>query len=157
VKKTCSDHNCPRQSIERRTLLKGTAAGTLLLALPVACNNTVSPPSGPVSAGNVSATSVGALLDVPGEAVILGRDGGGLYAMSAACTHAGCMLAIVGATGNEELSCPCHGSLFDADGAVNRGPAQAPLQHYLVEVVADGSITIHGEQPVAADARTKVA
>ncbi len=137
--------------------MKGTAAGSLLLALPVSCNNTVSPPTGPVSAGNVSAISAGTLHAVPGEAVILARDSGGLYAMSAACTHEGCMLSVTSAAGAEELSCPCHGSLFDANGDVTRGPARASLQHYQVDVAADGSITIQGGSPVSADARTAVA
>lgn len=153
--KKCPDHTCPRQiSLERRTLLKGSAAGSLLLALPVSCNSTVSPPTGPVPAGNVSAVTVGTLRAVPGEAVILGRDSDGLYAMSAACTHAGCMLSVTSAGGTEELSCPCHSSLFDANGAVTRGPARTDLQHFQVDVAADGSITIQGGQPVSPETRT---
>jgi Rieske Fe-S protein len=156
--KKCNGHDCPRLAVQRRTLLKGGAAGTVLLALPVSCiNNTVTPPTGPVGAGNVSALTVGSLRAVPGEAVILGRDAGGLYAMSAACTHAGCMLDVFSAGSGEELSCPCHGSLFDANGEVTRGPARAPLQHYQVDVAADGTITIQGGTPVSAEARTPVA
>jgi Rieske Fe-S protein len=154
--KKCPGHDCSRRSLERRTLLKGGAAGSLLLVLPVACNNTVTPPTGPVAAGNVSAITVGKLQAVPGEAVILGRDSGGLYAMSAACTHAGCMVSVVDLPSVEELSCPCHGSLFDANGAVTRGPARTSLQHYQVDVAADGTITIQGGMPVSADARTAV-
>jgi Rieske Fe-S protein len=154
--KKCQGHDCPRLAIARRTLLKGGAAGSLLLALPVACNNGVTPPSGPVAAGNVSSIVVGSLLAVGGEAVVLGRDADGLYAMSAACTHAGCMLSVVNGGGAEELSCPCHGSLFDANGEVTRGPARAPLPHFQVDVAADGSITIQGGVTVSADARTPV-
>jgi Rieske Fe-S protein len=153
--KKCSGHECPRlRSIQRRTLLKGGAAGTVLLALPVSCNNTVSPPTGPVGAGNVSALAVGSLEAVPGEVVILGRDAGGVYAMSAACTHAGCMLSVAS---NEELSCPCHASLFDANGEVTRGPARTPLQHFRVDIAPDGTITVQGGVPVSADTRTPVA
>jgi Rieske Fe-S protein len=137
-------------------LLKAGAAGSVLLALPVACNNAVTPPTGPVGAGNVSAIAIGALLAVAGETVILGRDSGGLYAMSAACTHAGCPVSVISAGSAEELSCPCHGSLFDANGQVRRGPARAPLQHYQVDVAADGSITVQGGIPVSADTRTMV-
>jgi cytochrome b6-f complex iron-sulfur subunit len=138
-------------------LLKTTAIGPLLLALPAGCNNgVVSPPSGPVAAGNVSETKVGVLSAVTGAAVILGRDAGGLYAMSASCTHAGCLLAVTGAEGAEQLYCPCHGSLFDASGDVTRGPARAALPHYRVDVAADGSITIQGGEPVAPDTRMPV-
>ena len=155
--KKCPDHNCVHRSVERRTVLKGGAAASLLLALPVACNNTVSPPTGPVSAGNVSATVIGQLTAVPGEAVFLGRDADGLYAVSAACTHAGCMLDSTGPSGAEKLSCPCHGSLFDANGAVLRGPAGTPLPHFQVDVATDGTITIQGAQEVSAETRTPVA
>jgi Rieske Fe-S protein len=151
----CLDHSCPRRTIERRTLLKGGAAGTLLLALPLACDNKVSPPTVPVAAGNVSDLQLGTLRAVPNEALILGRDAGGVYAMSAACTHESCPVSVAGAS--HQLSCPCHGSLFDANGAVERGPAQASLPHYLVEIAADGSITVHGEQPVSADTRVQIA
>jgi cytochrome b6-f complex iron-sulfur subunit len=154
--KKCQAHDCDRLAIARRTLLKGGAAGSVLLALPVACSNTVTPPSGPVAAGNVSAIVVGTLHAVPGEAVYLGRDADGLYAMSAACTHAGCMLSVASAGGAEELSCPCHGSLFDANGEVTRGPARDPLQHFQVDLAADGTITIQGGITVTADARTAV-
>lgn len=149
----CLDHACSRRTIERRALLKGGAAGTLLLALPLACDNKVSPPAGPVAAGNVSDLQPGTLRAVPNEALILGRDAGGVYAMSAACTHESCPVSVAG----DHLSCPCHGSLFDANGAVTHGPAQTPLPHYLVEIAADGSITVHGEQPVSADTRVQIA
>ena len=155
--KKCTDHDCPRLSLERRTLLKAGVAGSALLALPLACNNTVSPPSGPVGAGNVSTIAVNTMRAVPGEAVILGRDAGGLYAMSAACTHAGCLVDVTTSGGTEELYCPCHGSLFDANGGVKRGPAGLPLQHYQVEVAADGTITVQGGMPVSAETRTPVA
>jgi Rieske Fe-S protein len=157
VKKKCSSQDCPHGlPLARRTLLKSGAAGSLLLALPVGCQSTVSPPTGPVTAGNVSATQIGAMAVVAGEAVILGRDAGGLYAMSAACTHAGCLLSVNGATGAEDLYCPCHGSLFDANGGVTRGPARDPLTHYRVEVATDGAITIQGGEPVSADTRTAI-
>jgi Rieske Fe-S protein len=82
------------------------------------------------------------------------RDADGVYAMSAVCTHAGCLLVDSSGTIGSGLACPCHASLFDGDGAVTRGPAGAALQHYLVTIAADGSITVDGSQPVSASART---
>lgn len=50
---------------------------------------------------------------------------GVLHSVSARCTHAGC---IVEWNGQEQAwECPCHGSMFDADGAVVCGPATEPL------------------------------
>ena len=157
--KRCSPPNentCPL--IDRRTMLKRGAAGSLLLiTLPIACNNSVSPPTGPVPGGNVSEIAVDSLRVIDNENVVLGRDAKGLYAMSAACTHAGCLISTVGTTLAGGLSCPCHGSEFDGNGAVTRGPAGSPLQHYRVDVASDGTITIQGADPVAPDIRTPTA
>jgi Rieske Fe-S protein len=141
----------------RRSILKGGAAAPLLLVLPMSCNNSVPPPSGPVPGGTVAETTVGSLRVIAGEVVVLGRDDAGLYAMSASCTHAGCLISAAGGTATAGLSCPCHGSRFDANGAVTHGPAATPLPHYQVDVATDGTITIHGEQIVSAEARTAVA
>lgn len=72
----------------------------------------------------------------PGEAAILKIEGrnvagyrdesGRLHALSAACTHMGC---IVGWNENDRTwDCPCHGSRFALDGEVIHGPAVKPLE-----------------------------
>jgi Rieske Fe-S protein len=48
------------------------------------------------------------------------------------CTHAGCAPAVPNADGI--LGCPCHGSKFNADGTVNKGPAKKPLAGIKIEV-----------------------
>jgi glycine/D-amino acid oxidase-like deaminating enzyme/nitrite reductase/ring-hydroxylating ferredoxin subunit len=72
----------------------------------------------------------------PGEGVVVRRgreflavsrdDAGTLHAVSAACTHLGCVLAWNGA--EESWDCPCHGSRFSCDGEVLHGPAVKPLE-----------------------------
>jgi Rieske Fe-S protein len=63
---------------------------------------------------------------VDGETVAGYRDDGGqLHAVSAACTHMGC---IVGWNETDRTwDCPCHGSRFELDGSVIHGPAVTPL------------------------------
>ena len=100
--------------------------------------------------GNISATSIGTLLVLPNSAIVLGRDAQGLYAMTIVCPHQGCYVARQGS----DLYCPCHGSLFDSNGNVLRGPARAPLTHFAVSVDAAGNITIHTGSLVAATVRT---
>jgi Rieske Fe-S protein len=140
------------ETLNRRKLLC-LAGCSGLAAFGVACGNpTGSPPTGPVGGGNVSALAVGTLI-VMGT-VVVGRDANGVYAMSAVCTHAGCLLDDGSRTISAGLYCPCHGSAFDGDGAVTQGPARASLQHYLVTIAADGSITVDGSQPVGANVRT---
>ena len=67
-----------------------------------------------------------AILKVDGETVAGYRDDGGrLHAVSAACTHMGC---IVGWNETDRTwDCPCHGSRFELDGSVIHGPAVTPL------------------------------
>jgi cytochrome b6-f complex iron-sulfur subunit len=52
----------------------------------------------------------------------------GLMAMSAICTHLGCMVSRV----EWGYQCPCHGSKFDTDGRVLAGPAPRPLPWFKI-------------------------
>jgi Rieske Fe-S protein len=124
-------------------------------AIPGCGNQSISPPGGPVAAGNVSALSVGSLMLLSN--VIVARDANGLYAMSRACTHQGCAVDDTSSGVGGGLHCPCHGSAFDGNGAVTHGPAGSPLQHYAVTIATDGSITVQGDQPVSSDTRTPAA
>ena len=142
-------------TLNRRKLLCLACGSTGLAVIGAGCGDqTGSPPTGPVSAGNVSALAVGTMLVMSN--VVVARDADGVYAMSGVCTHAGCLLADGSGTIAAGLSCACHGSLFDGDGNVTRGPARVALQHYQVTIGADGGITVDGGQPVAASTRTAV-
>jgi Rieske Fe-S protein len=143
-------------TLNRRKLLRLAGGSTGLALIGAGCGeSTGSPPTGPVSGGNVSALAVGSMLVMSN--IVVARDADGVYAMSSVCTHAGCLLSSGSRTIAAGLACPCHGSLFDGDGNVTRGPARDPLQHYQVTIGADGAITVDGGQPVAASARTPVA
>ena len=50
---------------------------------------------------------------------------GELHTLSAICTHKGCTLTWNNA--ERTWDCPCHGSIFAADGSVIHGPARTPL------------------------------
>jgi cytochrome b6-f complex iron-sulfur subunit len=154
AKSRCS--GCPKQIDHREMLfLAGASTGLVVLSAALAgCNQTGTAPTGPESAGNVSQLQVGSLLVMSN--VVVGRDANGVYAMSAVCTHAGCLLDDGAQTIAAGLSCPCHNSTFDGSGSVTRGPANTPLQHYAVTIATDGSITVDGSQPVSADTRTPV-
>ncbi len=69
------------------------------------------------------------------DPILLVRRGPGAFvALSARCTHQGCHVR----PSRGFLVCPCHGSTFGSDGEVVRGPAQAPLARYPVEVTDRG-------------------
>jgi cytochrome b6-f complex iron-sulfur subunit len=146
----------PMQS--RRFFLRVIAAGGAsagVCSLGFGCS---SPPSAtldaPVDAGNVSALPVGTLRAVTGESVAIGRDTGGVYALSTICTHAGCDIATSGTISSSGLDCGCHGSRFDANGAVLNGPATTPLPHFEVTIDTSGDITI---ETTEVDPSTRVA
>ncbi|MDF1505238.1 Rieske (2Fe-2S) protein [Roseisolibacter sp. H3M3-2] len=62
--------------------------------------------------------------------VIVIRVGDGAFrAFSSICTHEGCT---VGSFDGSRITCPCHGSQYDAGGAVVVGPATRALAEYRV-------------------------
>jgi Rieske Fe-S protein len=124
-------------------------------ALPAQGNNGMLQP-GDVLAGNVSNLAVGAIVVVPGQTVAMARDAGGVYALTLICTHQGCPVAPFVLTSSSGLICPCHGSRYDRNGAVVRGPANLPLVHFAVEIDAAGDIVVHTARQVAATTRAPV-
>lgn len=132
-------------AISRRHALRlaVVAASTPLL---VRCGPAGPQSFGDVTAGNAANLAVGDIKAVSGAPCFVARDASGVYAMTTTCTHQGCDIAN-GVQGSVIL-CSCHGSEFDAEGNVLRGPAQAALAHFLVTVDSAGVITVHGTQEV---------
>ena len=68
----------------------------------------------------------GRAIELGGEKVAVHRDRSGeVQAVSAVCTHLGCIVEWNGA--EETWDCPCHGSRFDHAGGVIQGPATEDL------------------------------
>ena len=59
-------------------------------------------------------------------------------ALSSTCTHLGCTVEV----GSTHLVCPCHGSTFDRQGRVVRGPAEEPLPRYQTRLTSDGVLIV---------------
>ena len=77
------------------------------------------------------------------------RDSGGLYALTARCTHQG--VTVNGSSSG--FSCPAHGATFDINGAVTSGPASTPLVHYAMCTTANGNVGVNKAMTVAASVR----
>ncbi len=72
------------------------------------------------------------------EQVYVFSDAEGIYAISAVCTHLGCVVA------KEEtgFTCPCHGSRYGLDGKVLKGAAPRDLPWYRISLLPSGSLEV---------------
>lgn len=58
-----------------------------------------------------------------------------LMAVNPKCTHQGC--DVEWQEGTATFDCPCHGSVFNADGSVITGPATEPLDSFDAKIEGD--------------------
>ena len=66
------------------------------------------------------------------------RDAGGLYALTARCTHEGVTCRV----SSGEFLCPRHGAQFRFDGAIISGPVSQPLAHFAMCILANGNVGV---------------
>ncbi len=80
----------------------------------------------------------GARRFVPEASAIVISTANGLTALSLICPHLGCTVnaAVAGFT------CPCHGSQFDPQGQLVRGPAETSLRPLLVSIDEHGHLIL---------------
>jgi cytochrome b6-f complex iron-sulfur subunit len=64
----------------------------------------------------------------------------GFYALSAICTHLGCLTTWAQDQGL--IACPCHGSKFTPEGAKIEGPAPRPLAWLKVWISDEGDLMV---------------
>ncbi|HTE44931.1 MAG TPA: Rieske 2Fe-2S domain-containing protein [Gemmatimonadaceae bacterium] len=94
----------------------------------------IGPPLGHVDVGTVAPfnvskfpglATVGTVVDIGNQRAIVRTGPTTFLGLSRICTHEGCVTDVT----NNRFECPCHGSIFAADGAVVRGPniASAPI------------------------------
>jgi len=140
--------DCSCWSRRESLMVAGVAvAGTALLtACGSGTGDAVASAAGSAASGAASAASDAiAKADIPVgggkvfdalKVVITQPTSGDYKAFSAICPHQGCT---VNGVSNGVITCPCHGSTFDAaTGAVVQGPATQGLPTKSVSVGADG-------------------
>jgi cytochrome b6-f complex iron-sulfur subunit len=72
--------------------------------------------------------------------VYIVRSAEGFSAISAVCTHLGCITQWKAEL--NQIACPCHGSKFERNGSVIAGPAPRPLPHLAIRLAADGTLVV---------------
>lgn len=149
-------HPVPRV-VDRRTVIRSAGVlgvGVVGVATLAACGGGGNTASSSGSSAGSDAGSAGSakvvikVADIPvgggevldaAKVVVTQPKAGEFKAFSAICTHMGCTVAGVA---NGTITCPCHGSTYDAaTGQVTGGPAPAPLPSKTV-TVSGGSITV---------------
>jgi len=116
--------------------------------------NVLFEPSTTFRAGNPDLYPVNSVTFLQDQQVYIVRTPAGFYAVSAVCTHLGCITQWK-PEGNM-IACPCHGSKFQPNGKKIEGPASRPLPHYAVTLTVDGELRVDKLQIIKADQVLKV-
>lgn len=67
------------------------------------------------------------------------RQGENLFALSSYCTHRKCKLT---AESDRTFYCPCHGSTFDPNGHITKGPAKVDLPTFSITPNEHGQLLV---------------
>jgi Rieske Fe-S protein len=148
-----------KDKITRRKFLGKGATGWAIGAGSLAALGALREVIPPLARENKKFT-IGRLYDFPmntffliaARNVFIYRDYEGVRALSAVCTHLGCVLE---ATENG-FQCPCHGSRFNDSGRVLSGPAPRSLAFFMVDVAPDGQLLVDMSQKVSYDEKLKI-
>jgi Rieske Fe-S protein len=144
------DVQLPRQRVIR-------GAGVVMAAGALAaCSKTEEKPAATAESATTSADSAPAMTAAPGgdaiaktadvpvgsgvivdEVVITQPAAGEFKGFSSKCTHKGCA---VNKVADGTIDCPCHGSKFNLDGTVAKGPATEPLEAKAIAVQGDSIV-----------------
>jgi cytochrome b6-f complex iron-sulfur subunit len=152
----------PGNGITRRDFLNEVTLGALGIAglgsvavtYQYFSPNVLFEPPTSFRAGNPDLYPVHSVTILQDQQVYIVRMPEGFYAVSAICTHLGCVTQWKPDT--DQIACPCHGSKFKADGTKVEGPAPRPLPHFAISLTADGELFVDKLQTVRSGEILKV-
>ena len=135
-------------TINRRDFLDEVAAaalglaglGAIVVTVKYLSPNVLFEPPTSFRIGSPDEYPVNSVTFIADQQVYIVRVTAGFAAVSAICTHLGCITQW-----KQDLNliaCPCHGSKFQKDGAVVNGPAPRPLPHYAIRLMPDGELLV---------------
>ena len=123
------------------------AAATAAAAIRFLVPNVLYEPGQRFKAGKPDDYPDGTVTFLEDERVYMVRHGNTFRCLSAVCTHLGCTVGR--AAGG--YHCPCHGSVFNEEGAVQGGPAPRGLAWFLVTLSKDNRLLVDKGQTVSPD------
>jgi cytochrome b6-f complex iron-sulfur subunit len=123
------------------------ALGTAAFSYEYLSPNVLYEPSPVVDAGKPDHYAPDSVTLDPQTAIYVVRAADGFFALSAICTHLGCLTAFKSDLGI--IACPCHGSKFNKDGVKIEGPAPRPLPWLRMWLSDEGNLMVDRSQAVA--------
>jgi cytochrome b6-f complex iron-sulfur subunit len=136
------------EGLSRRDFFNEVALGALGIAglgAAVVTYRFLSPnvlfePPATFRAGNPEQYPLNSVTYLQDQQVYIVRTAEGYYAVSAVCTHLGCITQWKPEA--NQIACPCHGSKFKPDGTKIEGPAPRSLPHFSITLTADGELRV---------------
>src|SRR3974390_1380734 len=117
------------------------SVGTMAFSYEYLSPNVLYEPSPVVDAGKPDHYAPDSVTLDPQTAIYVVRTGEGFFALSAICTHLGCLTAFKPDLGI--IACPCHGSKFNKDGVKIEGPAPRPLPWLRMWLSDEGNLMVY--------------
>lgn len=131
------------------------AVGSLILTGEYLSPNVVREPPTRFKAGKPEEYAPGSVtLDQEQKVFIVRAKEGYFFALSAVCTHLGCITNWKSDDGI--IACPCHGSRFDKEGRKIAGPAPHPLQRFSIVLDEQGQLVVDKSLVVGEESTLKV-
>jgi cytochrome b6-f complex iron-sulfur subunit len=128
--------------------------GSIIVTYQYLSPNVLFEPPTTFRAGSPDLYAFNSVTFLQDQLVYIVRTAQGFYALSAVCTHLGCITQWKPEL--EQIACPCHGSKFRLDGTKIEGPAPAPLPHFAISLTVDGELLVDKLEVVRADQALKV-
>ena len=110
--------------------------------------NVLYEPSPITNAGKPGQYPQGSVTADPKTGIYIIHGSEGFYALSAVCTHLGCLTTWAPELGR--IACPCHGSKFNLEGTKVDGPAPRPLAWLRVWLSDEGDLMVDRSTPIPA-------
>lgn len=137
-----------KSGVTRRDFFNEIAGGALTIAglgavvvtVEYASPNVLFEPPTMFRAGSPDDYPVNSVTYIQDQQVYIVRTDKGIWALSAVCTHLGCITRWKPEA--DQIACPCHGSKYQKTGIVEAGPAPRPLPHFSLTLGEDGNLVV---------------